>query len=160
MFIPLKSRKTPGHSPLIQIENDLHSVTAFVILPLFAFCNSGIYLGDATVDFFIHGVPVGVALGLFVGKQIGVFTFIWLAILLRISEMPKGMNWGTLWGMSALCGIGFTMSLFIGSLAFDQTVVQMVFNERIGIIIGSLLSGVFGYLILRSTSDIPKASAP
>lgn len=149
MFIPLKSKRNPEHSPLMGLEHDLHGAVALLVLPIFAFCNSGIDLSDATFDFFIHGVPVGIALGLFVGKQVGIFGFIWLGIKLRLTDMPKGMNWGSLYGMSALCGIGFTMSLFIGSLAFDQTSELLVFDERLGIVIGSLLSGIAGTLILR-----------
>jgi Na+:H+ antiporter, NhaA family len=149
MFIPLHSKKDPDHSPLMEIEHDLHSAIAFFVLPIFAFCNSGINITNTTLDFFTHGVPVGIALGLFFGKQFGIFAFIWLGIQLKISAMPKGMNWGSLYGMSTLCGIGFTMSLFIGSLAFNQTSTQLVFDERLGIIIGSLLSGVIGTLILK-----------
>ena len=151
MFIPMHSRKDPDRSPLMEIEHDLHSAVAFFVLPIFAFCNSGINLSNATLDFFTHGVPVGIALGLFLGKQFGIFAFIWLGIQLKVSTMPKGMNWSSLYGMSALCGIGFTMSLFIGSLALKQTSSQLVFDERLGIIIGSLLSGVVGTLILRKS---------
>lgn len=151
IFIPMHSHKDPSRSPLMEIEHDLHSAVAFFVLPIFAFCNSGINISDTTVDFFIHGVSVGITLGLFVGKQVGIFVFIWLGIQLKISTMPKGMTWGSIYGMSTLCGIGFTMSLFIGSLAFDQTSAQLVFDERLGIIIGSLLSGVVGTLILKKS---------
>ncbi len=154
MFIPMHSRKDPVHSPLLQIEHDLHSAIAFFVLPIFAFCNSGINISNATLDFFTHGVPMGIALGLFFGKQFGIFAFIWLGIQLKISAMPKGMSWGSLYGMSTLCGIGFTMSLFIASLAFNQTSSQLVFDERLGIVIGSLLSGVVGFLILKKTLPI------
>lgn len=151
MFIPMHSHKIPDHSPLMQIENDLHSVTAFFILPIFGFCNSGIDFTGVSVDFFLHGVPVGITLGLFIGKQLGVFAFLWLSIRLRISDMPTGMAWSSLYGLACLCGIGFTMSLFIGSLAFDQTVKELVFDERLGIIIGSLLSGLSGMLVLHKS---------
>ena len=151
MFIPMHSKKDPAHSPLMQIEHDLHSVAAFFILPIFAFCNSGINIAGASLDYLLHGVPVGIALGLFLGKQLGVFAFLWFGIRLKISTMPTGMNWGSLYGLATLCGIGFTMSLFIGSLAFDQTAKQLVFDERLGIIIGSLLSGVSGILILHKS---------
>jgi NhaA family Na+:H+ antiporter len=151
MFIPLHSRKDPDRSPLMEIEHDLHSAIAFFVLPIFAFCNSGVNVSNATIDFLFHGVPVGITLGLFVGKQLGIFFFIWFGIQLKVSNMPKGMTWGSLYGMATLCGIGFTMSLFIGSLAFDQTSTQLVFDERLGIIIGSLLSGVLGFLILKKT---------
>jgi NhaA family Na+:H+ antiporter len=148
MFIPMYSRKNPEHSPVMGLEHDLHSAIAFFVLPLFAFCNSGITMSGANMEFFLHGVPVGIAFGLFAGKQIGVFGFIWLGIKSGISKMPEGMNWATLYGMATLCGIGFTMSLFIGSLAFNQTAGQLVFDERFGIIMGSLLSGVVGAVIL------------
>ncbi len=158
MFIPMWSSKDPDHSPLMEVEHDLHGAVAFFVLPIFAFCNSGIDISDATVDFMLHGVPVGITLGLFLGKQIGVFGFIWLGIQLKMTTMPKGMNWGSLYGMSALCGIGFTMSLFIGSLAFNQTSAQLVFDERVGIIIGSLLSGILGVLILLKS--LPQTRQP
>lgn len=156
MFIPMHSRKDPDRSPLMEIEHDLHSAVAFFVLPIFAFCNSGIDISNATLDFFTHGVPVGIVLGLFLGKQIGIFGFIWLGIQFKVSTMPKGMNWGSLYGMSALCGIGFTMSLFIGSLAFNQTSSELVFDERLGIIFGSLLSGTAGTLILRKSLPTSK----
>jgi len=159
MFIPMQSRKDPNHSPLKEIEHDLHSAVAFFVLPIFAFCNSGINISNVSFDFFIHGVPVGITLGLFLGKQIGIFAFIWLGIQLKLSAMPQGMTWGSLYGMSILCGIGFTMSLFIGSLAFDQTATSLVFDERLGIIIGSLLSGIIGVLVLKKTLPAGSHSA-
>ncbi|MBW1634658.1 MAG: Na+/H+ antiporter NhaA [Deltaproteobacteria bacterium] len=149
IFIPMHSSKDPKHSPLIRLEHDMHGAVAFFILPIFAFCNSGINISNATADFFTHSVPLGIALGLFVGKQVGIFGCIWLAISLKLTSMPTGMNWKSLYGMSALCGIGFTMSLFIGSLAFNQNAQDLVFDERLGIVAGSLLSGIAGYLILR-----------
>jgi len=96
-----------------------------------------------------HSVPVGIALGLFFGKQVGIFGFCWLAIKANATSLPKGMSWGSLYGTAALCGVGFTMSLFIGSLAFEETGVNLLFDERLGIIIGSLASGIIGYLVLR-----------
>lgn len=151
MFIPMYSKKNPEHSPVMELEHDLHSAIAFFILPIFAFCNSGISMAGASPDFFVHGVPVGIALGLFAGKQIGVFGFIWVGIKTGLAKMPTGMNWGALYGMAALCGIGFTMSLFIGSLAFNQTDQQLVFDERFGIVFGSLISGIAGAVILHKS---------
>lgn len=148
MFIPLRT-PDPDVSPLKIMEHDLHALVAFFVLPVFAFANSGIDLTGLTVEQVLHPVPVGIALGLFVGKQIGVFGFCWLAIKMGITRLPREMSWGALYGTAALCGIGFTMSLFIGSLAFEGTDVTRLFDERLGIIIGSLLSGVLGYLILR-----------
>ncbi|NND72579.1 MAG: Na+/H+ antiporter NhaA [Rhodothermales bacterium] len=150
-FIPLNSKKKPGTSPLKSMEHDLHTVVAFVILPIFAFANAGINLGGINSEQIFHGVTLGVALGLFAGKQIGVFGFCWLAIKLKIGSLPQGMNWSVLYGIAALSGIGFTMSLFIGSLAFEQTGVDLLFDERVGIILGSLASGLVGYFFLNRT---------
>ncbi|WP_027857717.1 Na+/H+ antiporter NhaA [Marinobacterium jannaschii] len=149
MFIPMKSRVTLGYSPLKSLEHDLHSMVAFLVLPVFAFANAGLNLSGIGMDQLAHGVPLGIALGLFVGKQVGVFGFCWLAIKLGMSKLPNGMDWRTLYGTAALCGIGFTMSLFIGSLAFEETTIDRQFDERLGIILGSLVSGVLGYLILN-----------
>ncbi len=148
-FIPMRSRTDPDVSPLKVLEHDLHTVVAFVILPVFAFANSGINFEGITAEQVFHGVPVGVALGLFLGKQIGIFGLCWLAIKLKLASLPAGMSWAGLYGASVLCGIGFTMSLFIGSLAFGDTEFHAMFDERLGIIVGSLLSGVLGYLVLR-----------
>lgn len=148
MFIPIKANTNAGGSPLKEMEHDLHAAVAFFILPLFAFANAGIDFTGLGVEQFLHPVPLGITLGLFIGNQVGVFGFCWLAIKLRLTRLPQGMGWLTLYGTSALCGIGFTMSLFIGSLAFEETGVNLLFDERIGIVLGSLLSGVLGYLIL------------
>jgi NhaA family Na+:H+ antiporter len=152
-FIPLKS-KSGGVSPLKSLEHDLHSVVAFVVLPVFAFANAGINFSGMSPETMLHDVPVGVALGLVVGKQIGIFCLCALAIIFGIAKIPKGMNYLSLYGVSALCGIGFTMSLFVGSLAFEETGVNLLFDERVGIIVGSLVSGVIGYLVLAKA--LPK----
>lgn len=150
LFIPAhKSAKFEEGSMLHHIEYRLHGVVTFAILPIFAFCNSGLTLIGLTVDDVFHKVPMGIVIGLFLGKQIGVFSFSWLAIKTGLAELPKGMGTLQLYGVSVLTGIGFTMSLFIGSLAFDASSVDRLFDERLGILIGSLLSGVVGYLILK-----------
>jgi NhaA family Na+:H+ antiporter len=149
MFIPMYSRKDPGFSPLMRLEHDLESAVAYFILPIFAFCNSGVVFTVDSLATFLHQVPVGVALGLFLGKQLGVFTFLWLTIRLRLAAMPGDLTWSALYGMSCLCGIGFTMSLFIGALAFGEPVKYPAFDERFGIILGSVLSGITGYVILK-----------
>ena len=149
MFIPISSKKTPGFSPLKDLEHDLHSAVAFIVLPVFAFANAGINLSGVGMEQILHPVPLGIAAGLFIGKQVGIFGFCWLAIQLKMSSLPKGMSWGSLYGTAALCGVGFTMSLFIGSLAFEETNINILFDERLGIIIGSLASGIIGYLILN-----------
>ena len=157
-FIPMRSRTDPDVSPLKILEHDLHTVVAFVILPVFAFANSGVMLSGITAEQALHGVPVGVALGLFLGKQIGIFALCWLFIKMKVAALPRGMSWAGLYGASTLCGIGFTMSLFIGSLAFGETDLHAMFDERLGIIVGSLLSGVLGYAILRYS--LPPADRP
>lgn len=149
MFIPITSKSNPGHSPLKEMEHDLHPAVAFLILPIFAFANAGISFENVGLEQISHGVPLGIALGLFAGKQVGIFGLCWLAIKLKLATLPRSMSWGSLYGTSALCGIGFTMSLFVGSLAFESTGVNLLFDERLGIIIGSLASGIAGYLILR-----------
>ncbi len=149
MFIPIRSKTDPEISPLKSLEHDLHSVVAFFILPVFAFANAGINLSGVGMEQVLHGVPIGIAAGLFIGKQVGIFGLCWIAIKLGLTKLPKGMSWLSLYGTAALCGIGFTMSLFVGSLAFEETGVDLLFDERIGIIIGSLLSGLVGYLVLR-----------
>ncbi|MCP5313030.1 MAG: Na+/H+ antiporter NhaA [Chromatiaceae bacterium] len=148
MFIPMRDAEQPDRSPLRQLEHDLHPVVAFVILPIFAFANSGINLTGFSPDFLVHPVPLGVATGLFVGKQFGVFGFCWLTIKLGLAQLPRDVGWLGMYGISLLCGVGFTMSLFIGSLAFES-LGQRVFDERIGIVMGSLVSGLIGYLVLR-----------
>lgn len=151
MFIPIKSTDDPGFSPLKTLEHDLHAVVAYAILPIFAFCNSGISFSGISIDDLLHPVPVGIAAGLLIGKQIGVFGLCWIGIKLKLTELPKGMNWTTLYGTAALCGIGYTMSLFIGSLAFQETGINNIIDERIGIIIGSVLSGIVGYMVLKTS---------
>ncbi|OOZ39295.1 Na(+)/H(+) antiporter NhaA [Solemya pervernicosa gill symbiont] len=154
LFIPMKSRHNPGQSLLKQMEHDLHGAVAFFILPLFAFANAGISLEGIGLSQLLHPVPLGIATGLFFGKQIGVFLFCWLGIKLGLARLPSDISWGMLYGVSLITGIGFTMSLFVGSLAFEETGINMLFDERLGIIIGSLLSAVCGYFVLRHT--LPK----
>ena len=149
MFIPIKSNVNPEISPLKSLEHDLHSVVAFFILPLFAFANAGINFSNIGLDQIFHNVSLGIALGLFFGNQIGIFSMCWLFVKLKVTTLPNGMNWLSLYGTAALCGIGFTMSLFIGSLAFEETGVNLLFDERLGIMLGSLASGILGYTVLR-----------
>lgn len=160
MFIPLRA-KGSDDSPLKELEHDLHHVVAFFVLPVFAFANAGLALGGITLDQVMHGVPLGIAAGLFIGKQVGVFGLCWLAIRLGLARLPGGMTHSTLYATSALCGVGFTMSLFIGSLAFGDAGAAKLFDERLGIILGSLASGMLGYVLLHFTlrADAPPASA-
>ena len=151
VFIPLKCEREPGISPLKTMEHDLHAVVAFFILPVFAFCNSGINFSGISLDDVLHPMPLGIILGLFIGKQVGIFGLCWIGIKMKITELPKGMSMTALYGTAALCGIGYTMSLFIGSLAFEDGGVGNVLDERIGILIGSLMSGLLGFFILNKT---------
>ncbi len=150
MFIPIKSKIKPDYSPLKELEHNLHSAVAYIILPIFAFANSGINLSGIGVEQLLHPVPLGIALGLVVGKQVGIFGLCWLAIKMKWATLPERSNWVSLYGIAALCGIGFTMSLFIGSLAYEETQFDMVFDERLGIIVGSLISALIGYLVLKT----------
>ncbi|WP_421866129.1 Na+/H+ antiporter NhaA [Motiliproteus sp.] len=159
MFIPLKSRTKPGYSPLKSLEHDLHGTVAFGILPIFAFANSGVPLAGISADFILHPVTLGIALGLFLGKQIGVFLFCWIGIKLGLAKLPEGIRWSTLYGAALLCGVGFTMSLFIGSLAFEDA-ARSLFDERLGVMFGSLVCGISGFLMLRATLKDPDKQQP
>ncbi|NRD68995.1 Na+/H+ antiporter NhaA [Psychrobacter okhotskensis] len=149
LFIPMFDRTDPEHSPLEELEHDLHNTVAFGILPLFAFANSGISLKGAGFAELFHSVPLGIAAGLFIGKQLGIMAMCWLIFKLGISTMPKGMNYKQIYGASLLCGVGFTMSLFIGGLAFGGA--TPLFDDRLGIIMGSIVSGIAGYMMLKAT---------
>ncbi len=148
LFIPMRDAKDPTHSPLKALEENLHHSVAFVILPVFAYANAGINFSGMGLPQLLDPVALGVSLGLFLGKPIGVMLFTALALMLRVASMPEGASWRSLFGISMLCGIGFTMSLFIGSLAFEAG-GNYGFDERIGIVCGSLLSAVCGYLWLN-----------
>jgi Na+:H+ antiporter, NhaA family len=156
-FIPLRNGEDKERSPLHELEHDLHTGVAFVVLPLFAFANAGVALGAASLEYLLHPVPLGIFAGLFVGKQLGVFALCWLAVRIGWARLPAEVTWSRLYGAALLCGVGFTMSLFIGSLAFESTGVNMLFDERLGIIGGSVLAGVCGYLVLRAT--LPRSEA-
>lgn len=149
MFIPLNSKDNSDYSPLRSLEHDLHSVVAFFVLPVFAFANAGISFDGVGVNQLLDSVTLGITLGLFLGKQLGIFSMCYLFIKLGFTQLPEGMTWLDLFGTAILCGVGFTMSLFIGSLAFEETGATRVLDERLGVMIGSLLSGCFGYCVLR-----------
>jgi len=148
-FIPF--RKAPGesHTQLEKLEHDLHPSVAYLILPLFAFANSGISFAGISVEALLHPVPLGIAAGLFIGNQAGVFGLSWLAIRFGLAGLPDKASWYQLYGVSLLCGIGFTMSLFIASLAFEQGGADFIVDDRLGILMGSLVSGISGYIVLR-----------
>jgi len=148
--IPIASRNKEGDTFSLSktIEHDLHYWVAFMILPLFAFVNAGIDMREISLEQMAGGVPLGIMLGLFIGKQAGVFGFSYLAIKLRLAAMPAGSSWQQLYGVSVLTGIGFTMSLFIDSLAFvDNAVYQ--YADKLAVLAGSFISGLLGFLVLK-----------
>ena len=148
--IPLKLTDKKGNEFSISksIEDDLHFWVAFLVLPLFAFVNAGVDLREVSFDSMLGPVPLGIMTGLFLGKQLGVFGFSFIAIKLRLASLPEHSNWLQLYGVSVLTGIGFTMSLFVDSLAFtDDTLYE--YADRLAILGASFLSGIAGYLILR-----------
>lgn len=161
-FIPIRMNKnrcaqqadvdTDGvmvtHSPLQRMENSLHPWVAYLILPIFSFANAGVSFAGADVSHLLSAVPLGILLGLFIGKQLGIFLTTGLAIRLRWAPMPLGSNWLMLYATSIICGVGFTMSLFIGQLAFPSTEASYPVLVRFGVLLGSLLSGVVGFTFL------------
>ena len=157
MFIPMRAKGEPDRSPLRELEHDLHTVVAFGILPLFAFVNAGISFAGVHLADLMHPIAFGIAAGLFIGKQLGVFLLCYMAIKLGMAKLPQGASWGALYGVAILSGVGFTMSLFIDGLAFETLPPDAVFNfdERLGILVGSLASGIVGYIVLDRT--LPKA---
>lgn len=146
LLIPLKNNQEPFYD----LEHSLHIPVNYVILPLFAFFNTGIGFTNITAKDFVDTLTLGIGLGLFFGKQLGVFIFSYVAVKIGIGKLPQGVQWKHLYGVSILSGIGFTMSLFIGSLAFESVRSQGIAltDERLGILLGSLFSGIIGYLFL------------
>ncbi len=161
IFIPFKGTDDEGKSvaPMAEMEKDLHSPVAFMVLPLFAFANAGLPLTGLTLKDLLAPVPLGIFLGLFVGKQLGVMLFTWLAVKLKLGKLADDVSWSQLYGIALICGVGFTMSLFIGSLAFEDTIENQVMNDRLGILLGSLVSAVAGFIWLRYFAQ-PKARQP
>ncbi len=139
--------KERDFSLLIKIEHAISPYVAFMIMPLFAFANAGVTLEGLTLSSLMSPVPLGIVCGLFFGKQIGVLLFSYLSVKLKFADMPNNSNWMSVYGVSILTGIGFTMSLFVGNLAFVDN-IQYIDGVKIGVLVGSLLSTVFGYLIL------------
>ncbi len=140
-------KKPKEHSMLIKIEHAISPYVAFGIMPLFAFANAGVSLEGLSLSSFASKVPLGILLGLFVGKQFGVFIFSYLSIKFKIAQMPTNANWINFYGVGVLTGIGFTMSLFVGNLAFAENMNYMD-GVKIGVLGGSLLSTLFGYFLI------------
>ena len=137
----------PSGAPLHRLERALNPWVAFLIVPLFGFCNAGVSLAGLGPGALLASIPLGVAAGLFLGKQVGVFGAAWIAIRMGLAAKPAGASWRQLYGVSVLCGIGFTMSLFIGLLAFRTTGEQDA--TKLGVLAGSGLSALLGWLLLR-----------
>jgi NhaA family Na+:H+ antiporter len=145
--------RTPGapdaeESPLHRLEHSITPWVAFLIVPLFGFANAGISLAGTGLDQVLAPLPLGIAAGLFLGKQIGIFGAVVVCVQLKIASRPSGATWLQTYAVAALCGIGFTMSLFIGALAFPRH-AHLVEEAKLGVMVGSVLSALHGYLILR-----------
>ncbi len=147
--IPMQSASDKTYSPLRDLEHTLHPWVAYAILPLFAFSNSGLSLDRVSMNDLMGSVPLGIALGLMLGKPLGIVGFSWLAVKLKMIRLPDTLRWPEILGVSVLCGVGFTMSLFIGSLAFEQGGPDYAKDDKIGILLGSLCSGLAGFAILK-----------
>ncbi|HGS5690178.1 TPA: Na+/H+ antiporter NhaA [Vibrio cholerae] len=154
--IPLKGNKGE-HSPLKHLEHALHPYVAFAILPVFAFANAGISLQGVSLSGLTSMLPLGVALGLFLGKPLGIFSFSWAAVKLGVAKLPEGINFKHIFAVSVLCGIGFTMSIFISSLAFGQANEAYDTYARLGILMGSTTAALLGYSLLRLSLPLKKA---
>ncbi len=148
--IPLRTKKDEP-CPLREMEHSLHPWIAFGIMPIFAFANAGVSLKGMSFGSLFEPIPIGIALGLFLGKQVGVFGFSFAAVKLGLAKLPSDINWRLIYGTSVLCGIGFTMSLFISTLAFDSSIADDATSARIGILVGSFIAAIVGYLILKSS---------
>lgn len=147
-FIPLKV-PDERRSPSQRLETDLHPWVVFLILPIFGFANAGVPFDGLTFASLLEPVTLGIIVGLIAGKQIGIFGTVWLCVKSGLCEKPEGATWVQIYGMAILCGIGFTMSLFIGGLAFSS--VEMQADVRLGVLVGSFISAGLAYMILRAT---------
>ena len=158
LFLPLRSKNKDQPSPMKQVEHGLAPWVAFGVVPIFAFANAGVTLHNLSLADLVGGVPLGIALGLFLGKQLGIMSSIWLTVRLGIARLPDGVTWAQVYGVSVLAGIGFTMSLFIGTLAFSDP--EMGGAVRVGVLAGSIVSAVCGFTILRAALSKGERRAP
>jgi len=155
--VPLKATDTRGHAPLHRLEHSLHPWVAFAILPIFAFTNAGVSFGGISPTALAEPLPLGIAVGLFAGKLTGVCGACAALVPFGLAKLPEGATWHQIVGVAAVCGVGFTMSLFIGSLAFEGS--EYYTPLRLGVIAGSTLSGITGYLLLRFGSAHSKTNS-
>ena len=157
LCVPLRL-DVKGDSPLLRMEHALAPLSAYLIVPLFGFANAGVSLAGIGIDGLTAALPLGVALGLLLGKQAGIMGAIWLAQRLGLAQPPAGATWRQLWGMALLCWIGFTMSLFIGQLAFPAA-PELVEEAKLGVLLGSLLSALAGFMVLQLAPPPRSAAA-
>lgn len=153
--IPISTPKKPWLTPIETLEHALHPWVAYLILPLFAFANAGVSFAGLGLNILSEKLTVGIILGLFLGKQIGIFLPFFIAVSCKWVSKPDGSNWGQAYGTAILCGIGFTMSLFIGELAFQNNETQA--EVRLGVLLGSLFSAILGYAVIRLSSRSQKS---
>lgn len=151
LSVPLYKAENKTQSPLRRLLHLLHPLVALGILPLFAFANAGISLFNLSLETLHLSIVIGIFLSLFLGKQLGIFSACWLAVRLRIAQLPEQVQWIELYAIAIICGIGFTISLFIGALAFGETNISHINSVKIGVLSGSLFSGITGYLLLFLT---------
>jgi Na+:H+ antiporter, NhaA family len=154
LIIPLRGSDDTQPSPLRRLEHALEPWVAFFVLPLFAFVNAGLPLKDIQLASFAHPMTLGIILGLFLGKQLGVMLFSYVAVKIGLCRLPEGVNWRQYYGMALLMGIGFTMSLFIAALAFGET--ELLAEARLGVLSGSLLSAIAGVFVLARADKLKK----
>jgi NhaA family Na+:H+ antiporter len=157
--IPL--RRSPDNvgsvdSPLHRLEHALQSGVAFIVLPIFGFANAGLSLSGIEPNVLVDPIVMGIALGLFLGKQVGVFACTWIASRMRLVACPAGATWTQVYGVAVLCGIGFTMSLFIALLAFPGA-PELEDQTKIGVLLGSLASAVVGWIVLRLAGSVRRS---
>ena len=150
LAIPMKGKTESAQSPLHYLEHALHPWIAFMILPIFAFANAGVSLSEITISDLTAKVPLGIALGLFFGNQVAIFLLTFVAVKIGIAKLPENVRWIQIYGVGCLAGIGFTMSLFIGTLAFRDP--ELINQVRLGVLMGSFASAILGYTVLRFTS--------
>ncbi|MDN3651819.1 Na+/H+ antiporter NhaA [Thalassotalea ponticola] len=153
MFIPFDVKNEDGNSILLDLEHSVQPWVAFAILPIFAFANAGIVLTGLSIDDLLHPVTLGVICGLFIGKQVGIFGACWLAIQLGLAKLPKGASWLQLYSVCVLCGIGFTMSLFIGSLAFEGDTNNYFEQVKLGVLVSSVLAALWASWLINSSRE-------
>tara|TARA_R110002153_G_scaffold32537_2_gene98415 strand:- start:3635 stop:4834 length:1200 start_codon:yes stop_codon:yes gene_type:complete len=159
-FIPMTVKNEDGHPMLEHMEHQLHPWVGFFVLPIFAFANAGVSFIGASLDNIFNPITLGIAAGLFIGKQVGIFGICWLTVKSGLAKLPEHATWPQLYGVTLLCGIGFTMSLFIGSLAFEDQPLEYQVSVKVGVLLGSLLSAFIGAFILAKVGNQGNKSTP